>query len=335
LNHCAWFLTWLDARGKSATRNEILDTLEIYLSGLRGSGTVERIFKEVSMLELKQRCHKLGHPVLESSLKLIFQDERGRRRETLDPVALLCDGPGLVAGGGAVHQRGSKYFIKCQRMYADWYGTRLLKARSLTADPPELSRAKPKLGRVVPRNASSEGARLRKHKEGCEKALSALAGGDSNFVLPVGVGSPMGVVASSAPGSASASASSSSGGASASASTEPDSKKRPAPHAAVEAIVAKQQKITDLKRAVHGSAVPGRPVPYVDAKGGVYRPHGIAPGTVRALSTQASVRLGHGLKMPDNPGRFLVAGPLNMFPDVVVATSATRLNQRMMLLCFV
>ena len=77
----AWLRTWQDLRTKKGAHADARRLIEIYLASLSGTGTVERFIKCKG--ELSHRRGGLHVRSLETSLKLLVQDEGGRRREAL------------------------------------------------------------------------------------------------------------------------------------------------------------------------------------------------------------------------------------------------------------
>ena len=136
------------------------------------------------------RTHKLGRAVLEASLKLIVEDEGGRRREPLKPMELLVRGsPGKLSSGASVSFPATQFALKAQRAYAEFFGTREATARSLVATPVDKLResvvGRPGLGPADSRQRSSrsEGARLQQHRQTVLKIVEAVASGDRRCIL--------------------------------------------------------------------------------------------------------------------------------------------------------
>ena len=106
----AWLRTWQDLRTKKGAHADARRLIEIYLASLSGTGTVERFIKCKG--ELSHRRGGLHVRSLETSLKLLVQDEGGRRREALDPAKLLVKEPSKTAGGAMVVYPASNFLLQ-------------------------------------------------------------------------------------------------------------------------------------------------------------------------------------------------------------------------------
>lgn len=120
-NLAAWLAMWQDLSAQQRSGHAAAVTLvEFYLGALAGTGTVERALGQISLLEHKQRCHILGEDGLYASLKLVLQDQGGRRRSPLDARALLVKAaPAAASGGAVVANPASPYAIRAQKIYED------------------------------------------------------------------------------------------------------------------------------------------------------------------------------------------------------------------------
>ena len=160
--------------------------IEIYLSALSGTGTVERFNHEKKMLSSRRAdLHIRG---LESSLKLLVQDVGGRRRDKLDAEKLLIkEAPSRATAGGAliVHP-ASQYFLKAQKKYAVYFGEKPgVASRSMELSSPS-KLAKQRIKSLKPRlmpdqktkaSDKSELARLAQHAEGVKAAVARVKQG--------------------------------------------------------------------------------------------------------------------------------------------------------------
>ena len=177
----AWLATWLEltdgGKIQETTHKDLQRLLEVYLSALSGSCTVERFIGQKP--SLNPRLHALA---LEASLKLIVQDEFGRRREPLDASQLLVKPAAAKAsgGGGTVLFPATSFLIRAQRTYANWYGERWSDARdSLPASAKDqaLARAraaKPRMSVGTDPGKLSEARQLQQHTDSCRLAVARL-----------------------------------------------------------------------------------------------------------------------------------------------------------------
>ena len=111
----------------------LIELIEIMLSRLSSTCTVERWFKDMRLTELKQRAGKLGPDVFEASLKLRVQDLGGVRPSVeFDPRKLLIkDHAAVTRSGAVVPWPGTEYALHCQSLYAEYFGTRRCECRSM------------------------------------------------------------------------------------------------------------------------------------------------------------------------------------------------------------
>ena len=87
----AWLRTYKEVRRNPIARKEpAVRILEIDLSKLSGSGTVERWLGEIQLSESKRRAHKLNKARLDGGIRILVQDEKGRRRTRSDTNKCVC-----------------------------------------------------------------------------------------------------------------------------------------------------------------------------------------------------------------------------------------------------
>ncbi|CAE7238318.1 unnamed protein product [Symbiodinium sp. CCMP2592] len=197
----AWLRTWQGAR-KNASHAAALKVIEFYLSSLAGTGTVERSVGQLGSL-LSRRAG-LHERTVEAMMKMLQQDEKGRRTTRLDPKQLLTkEGPRRTAGQAIVLHPASAYLLRVQKRYALWFGERAAAAWSLevpTLQELAVQQAKAKRPRLYcpsPQHANSEKAQLEAHAASCMTAIAAVktdVGPDTMTVL----GKPLGIVPSGA-----------------------------------------------------------------------------------------------------------------------------------------
>ena len=115
---------------------------------------------------------------LEISLKLLVQDDGGRRRSRLcKPTSAK------TAGGATVVHPASQVLLRAQRLYAAYFGEKPGKARDMEAhSPTSLSRQrllaqKPRLTICKDKSDKSEKATLEKHAASCAAAASKVREG--------------------------------------------------------------------------------------------------------------------------------------------------------------
>lgn len=197
----AWLRTWQSLlRNKNPAYAEAKTLIEIYLATVSGTGTVERWIKEKGDLAANRAgMHVRG---LETSLKLLIQDQGGRRRETLCPHKMLVkDAPAKVAGGATVVYPASALLLKAQRKYAEFFGARTDPGRSWeVCGPKDLARrrvtaAKPRLGTLSIQRCKSDNSeqkQLEAHAQSCQQAIVEIQAGRSaeGIIGPVDVPKP-------------------------------------------------------------------------------------------------------------------------------------------------
>lgn len=258
-NARAWLQTLKDMR-KLVSKPRylpLIELIECFVSRLSSTATIERWFKQIALTELKQRADKLGVPVLEAALKLRVQDLGGVHASAqFDPRKLLIRrAPAVTATGQAVAWPATEHSVCCQKIYAEWFGTRRSECRSMRMHSLDektmhsLPRSKLRLGPELADNTIK--ARKRKHMEAIAAAVAA-----SEAKLR---SEAMSGVALSTPGS-------SSDAVAAASTIEPStSKKHPSDPVEVQKIVAAR------KKEASASATPGKPVEYVGSRGESFR----------------------------------------------------------------
>ena len=103
------------------------------LSLLTGTQSVERWLGQLAMVQLKHRAN-LHICNLESAIKLNVQTFTGRREgQKFDPSCLFESGAMSVARG--VHYKASKYALRVQNQYIEWFGEKASAGRSLDQGP--------------------------------------------------------------------------------------------------------------------------------------------------------------------------------------------------------
>ena len=288
----AWLRTWQDLRKKPHAHAEARELIEVYLATVSGTGTVERWIKEKGdIMADRATMHVRG---LETSLKLLIQDQGGRRREKLNPQKMLVkEVPTKVAGGATVVYPASNLLLKAQRKYAEWYGVRTQPGRSWeVCGPKDLASARIKAGkpRLAPSKQSntagkSEKQQLEAHARSCREAIAEVQAGRSaeGILGPVdlaGHGAPKKRLLEDAAAACwelrSASKSRDSGGSLAfvgqSASGAASSTSVPCgPDASAQKAIAVQEEVLAKRRKAAERAVPGKPIEYVDSQGGAMR----------------------------------------------------------------
>ena len=158
---------------------QALELIEIYVSRLASTGSVERWFGHIAKLELKQRAHKIKPDLLEASLKLRIQDLAGIKRpgETLSATELLCNmKPCKTVEGTPVVWPASAYTRLCQQIYADFYGTKRLACRDMAwvkGRGEKLHRPRSRLQLHAPKRSERSIASLKKRHD---MAIGAAVG---------------------------------------------------------------------------------------------------------------------------------------------------------------
>ncbi|MCP4241422.1 MAG: hypothetical protein GY772_12755, partial [bacterium] len=170
-NAAAWLRTLRELRPASRQlRAEACELVEVSIVFLTKTCNVERWLMRIQLIEMKRRMNKLSLACLESSARLLLQDLRGRRVEPLDAVRLLTQ-EGRYGGGPPTLWAASRYCLRAQNVYREWYGDRAAPSRELLCQTfgDRLRRrreaAKPPLGTLRQRSARSKAVRLKAHTE--------------------------------------------------------------------------------------------------------------------------------------------------------------------------
>ncbi|CAE7209716.1 unnamed protein product [Symbiodinium sp. CCMP2456] len=298
-----WLSAWQEIRQKSgADHQELCKLVEVYLSNMSNSGTVDRYLGQVKLQSLR-RGH-IARGGLECALRVTVQDLGGRARKKLDATELLVEKvPKTTAGGACVAQPATHYALHCQKLYSLWFGDRCLPGRRMEPDsmqPEKVAKSraqasKPRLAPLRDKSQYSEAAALQKHRDAVSKAVNKIEqGGGGEAHGPLG---PVSLPAEKTRGakrivSQQASAcvdvakrrrmlpdAAGASGSSASASSSSAVPARPAAEEAAAAAAAKstdpvhkkQAYVLEMKRQMAQQTVPCMPTPYVDANGGVMR----------------------------------------------------------------
>ncbi|CAE7884807.1 unnamed protein product [Symbiodinium microadriaticum] len=296
----AWFATWSEIRTPSPAK----DLVAIYLSALSGTGTVDRWLGQVRQVE-KFRPHMDARGV-EHAVKLLVQDQGGRRREPMKPKQVMVrEHSKISAGGGGVAHPISDFGLRAQKVYLTLFGSRSLPARDLLPlTPAEVARKRllaerPRLSKGRKGSGGGEAELLRLHQESLEAGAARIleGGGEAKGPLgPVDLPSPkrrrlMAEPAASVDNMYKA--------------IKTDSKDllsqvaRDGEHESSVPAIQLQQKIMKVKADRFFHATPGQPVPYVDAIAGLMRPEKplpASPGLPPELPARPRVWM-----MPDMP----------------------------------
>ena len=138
------------------------------------------------MQEAKHRARKIDIERLESMVRIIKQDLKGRRPvpNEFDPKELLVKPvPGRAHGGGIVVWPATQFAVQCQAIYGEFFGKRCLPARNLLPKTPEqlaesrVMAAKPCLSVPVSQKAAVSGTltkHLREHASSVKRGIAAL-----------------------------------------------------------------------------------------------------------------------------------------------------------------
>ena len=272
----AWLRTWQEARKSGSKSTACLHLIEVFLSSMSNSGTVDRFLGLCKLTQLRRGHVDQGG--LEAALKVLTQDLGGRRREPLNPKQLLTEAVPrqASAGGGQVRSPASQYCLQSMRLYKLWYGERNCAGRSLEPCANvigTLKASKPRLSSLRASNPKAEGQQLKQHAASVKAAVEKVNEGGG------GVGSgPLGPIhfPKEAPHALSAQSK---------ACWDMAQRKRPGDvkegdakrqrSSAAEVCtdtIDKQRHVLKQKEAAKLRERPNEPTPYVDAKGGLMRP---------------------------------------------------------------
>ena len=179
LTQRAWLKTWQEARTRGEKQKPALKLVEIFLSGLSNSGSVDR-FLGLCKLTLLRRGH-VDRGGVEAAMKLLTQDQGGRRRTAFNPKASLTEMvPKQTAGGGIVQTPASDFCLRAMRLYARWYGTRKCPGRSLQPGNSlvaQLRASKPRLACHRSEDGKSEKHQLQQHASSVKAAVARVEAG--------------------------------------------------------------------------------------------------------------------------------------------------------------
>ena len=192
-NVAAWIcvLEDLDRIERSDRYKDLVFLLERYVARLSSTGSIERWFGQLALTELKQRARKLGPNVLEVSMKLRLQDLGGVRRgnASFNPRSLLVVSSSVKFNsiGGKIDWPATIYAKECQKLYAEFFGTRASESRSLTIQEAGQVRGTGERKRKLCIGASagnkSINAFKQEHSNAVRRAVAAREAGKSEGVL--------------------------------------------------------------------------------------------------------------------------------------------------------
>ena len=152
-----------------------VELIEMYVSRLASTGSIERWFGHVARLELKQRAHKMAPDMLDASLKLRIQDLGGvmEAGQKFVPKSLLVSTKPHKVGLQSVEWPATDYAKVCQRVYGDLYGSRRYECRNMAraTGRPKIKKVKLKLSGPV----SSTSIRAHKEKHDAAVAVAVAA----------------------------------------------------------------------------------------------------------------------------------------------------------------
>ena len=127
-HHSAWLRTWQELKTQSPAKSLIA----IYLASLSGTGTVDRWLGQLRRVDSDRSS--LDSRESQAFLKLLVQDEKGRRRDALHPTKMLTDdAPRLPAGGAGVSHPISAFGLRSQKVFLKLFGERRGHARNILA----------------------------------------------------------------------------------------------------------------------------------------------------------------------------------------------------------
>ena len=283
-HHLAWFRTWSELRqGQCPAMRELI---EIYLSSLSGTGTIDRWFGALRKLENYRPS--LSPRGAEASLKLVVQDHGGRRREPLDAKKMLIHPTAKrTVGEAIVVYPATDFALRAARLYSEFFGVRKAEARSMEPNTgPQIAKKrllaeKPRLSAKRPRGNNSEIAQLGEYQDSVQEVVQKVCAGQQ----PTGEG-PLGLV--DLPGACPSNLF----GDMAKAVADVRSKRKCQPSkepetfapegeeddlSKAELALVKQAKVLQKKEEMAANAKPNMPVPYVDANAGIFRAPRKAP----------------------------------------------------------
>jgi hypothetical protein len=188
----AWLAVLRDLRHVSEQPGykPLVEIVELYVGRLSQTGSIERWFGIIAVLELKQRCKKLGVEVLTASLKMRVQDVSGMvLSSTFDPRRLLVrDTSSRNTYGMTVLWPATPYALICQRIFVERYGKRNLRCRKVRTQTDAeivatrgLAKAPLRLGTFG--HAASVKAKKRAHDAAVRRAVAARAAGATDGPL--------------------------------------------------------------------------------------------------------------------------------------------------------
>ena len=257
---------------------------------------------------------------VQAALKLLVQDDKGRRREELNPQQMLVSCTARVAsGGGGVAHPMSRFGLRAQKVYQQLFGETRLPSRDLAPQlPGEIARKRlladrPRLSQCRPRAkiGKSEAALMEEHGRSLLAAVKRVHEGSEAGAAD----GPLGRIdlpPAKRPRHAMMEAAAAADDMYFKMSSGSEERLDPSEVADAQGddcaeaskAIAFQKKVLQKKVAVFASAKPGAPVPYVDAKGGLMRPAAkppVDPGPAPPLPEKCTILFAPGL----NPQRRL------------------------------
>ena len=131
--------TWQAAHASAMMLEDVrpwlpaLVIVEVMLTRLANTGTIERWFKQVSLLEVKARARRINPRLLHEILKVRVQDLRGVRpaSEFSARTLLVCDRPGVGSQGHQITWPMTELAKLSAGAHIDFWGKRTQVSREL------------------------------------------------------------------------------------------------------------------------------------------------------------------------------------------------------------
>ncbi|CAK9021846.1 Uncharacterized protein SCF082_LOCUS15533 [Durusdinium trenchii] len=280
----AWVQTLAELRKEARQSRQLaVQVIEKALCLQCGTATVERWLGEVAQTELKKRAQHLCNWNLERAIKLNLQSLRGRRVGMAFQPDDLVDRPVSSASrvGGGVLFKASRYGLRAQQVYKDFFGEKPAPSRKLEGSA-DRSSEKPKLGnlqthdsrkRTLQGELKSHAAAVKNVVQEATSAASALSWQPMVAAVKevalarceAGSGKRLRSAEDSVPGSSS-------------------DRKGLLPSGPLAEISRAQDHVAEKQVAVAKTTPPGGCVPYVDPKGGVFLYKLPAPAPTASLA---------------------------------------------------
>lgn len=280
----AWVQTLAELRKEARQSRQLaVQVIEKALCLQCGTATVERWLGEVAQTELKKRAQHLCNWNLERAIKLNLQSLRGRRVGMAFQPDDLVDRPVSSASrvGGGVLFKASRYGLRAQQVYKDFFGEKPAPSRKLEGSA-DRSSEKPKLGnlqthdsrkRTLQGELKSHAAAVKNVVQEATSAASALSWQPMVAAVKevalarceAGSGKRFRSAEDSVPGSSS-------------------DRKGLLPSGPLAEISRAQDHVAEKQVAVAKTTPPGDCVPYVGPKGGVFLYKLPAPAPTASLA---------------------------------------------------